>query len=290
MEKGIIDTIQEQMSTLGKSQRSVADFIMREPIQSAFLTIDKIAHASNVSTATVIRFAQSLGYDTFAAFQNEIRQNIQSRFSPLEKIALMDLKENSETVFLSNGGSAFKEITSVLMNNLQKTLQNLSFDVVNKIADEIVKANHVYVSGRRGTEHLARYLSYHLDRMFNKVDFLPPEINHLPEILQRISSNDLLIISTVYRYSSTAVQTAKLAKQKGTSIVAISDSPESPLAPYADYMLTTFCETRDFHNSGLSMIYLADVIIDTCYKRVKDEVRQKLKDVEYYISELNVKV
>lgn len=286
---GIIERLEQKMASFGKSQRKVANYIILEPIKSAFHTIDKLAHASGVSTATVVRLAQSLGYDNYSTFQKELQQYVQAKSSPLEKITLVDMEGPIGDVPAGQKHSVFREVTDVTMDNLQKTLNGLSEETISGVAEKIIAARHVYVVGQRGTEHLAVYLAYHLDRMFTKIDFLPSESAKMPEILPRIEHTDLFIISTVYRYSAQATLVAQLAKKRGATIVTITDSYNSPLSPYSDYQLIIYCKSRDFHNSGTAMIYLADILIDTCYLKAKDEVRKKLKDAEPFVLALKIK-
>lgn len=287
MAKGIIAQMEQKLPSFVRAQRKVADFIIRNPIESAFYTIDKLAHASDVSTATVVRLAQSMGYSSFSAFQKELQKNVQERSTPLEKMTLLDLEESKNSSLPD--GSPFEEITTVVLENLKKTLNGLSREMVDTIADQIIRARHVYVTGQRGTKPLAVYLSYHLDRMFTKVDFLSSDNSRLPEAMQRVGADDLLIISTVYRYSAGATLVAKLAKEKGAVVVGISDSYDSPLVPYADYQLITYCKTRDFHNSGVAMLFLADILINACYNKEKDTVRQNLNNAEPYLAQLRMK-
>lgn len=290
MAKEIIGRLEQEMPAFGKAQRKVADFIIREPVQSAFYTIDKIAHASNVSTATVVRLAQAMGYSNFSVFQKDLQEYIRTKSAPLEKLAIVDLETDLNGDPAEADKEPFLEFTSIIFENLRKTMGGLTPAVMEKVADQIIGARHVYVSGERGTKPFALYLSYHLDRMFTKADYLSGSSSMLPEAIQRIGEGDLMILGTFYRYSAATTKLAELGRKKGAVIVAVSDSYDSPLSPYADYQLIVHCRTKDFHNSGVAMVYLADLLIDLCNKKAKAEVRQRLKSAEPYLAELKMKI
>ena len=290
VEKGVVELLERRIPTFAKSQRRVADYIIKEPVQSAFYTIEELARVSNVSTATVVRLAQSMGYENYRNFQKDLQQYVQAKASPLEKIMLADIKTDTLAGENREEHSSLEETSSVVIENIQKTISGLSEETVGTIVDRLLAARHIYVTGQRGTEHFAVYLAYHLDRMLAKVDFLPSESTRLPEIFQRVNEQDLFLVSTVYRYSAAATKVAQIAKLRGATTIAISDSYDSPLAPYSDYQMVTYCKTNDFHNSGAAMICLADVLIDACYHKAKGDVRKLLQDTEAYILDLKMKV
>ena len=60
------------------NQQHVADFILKQPHDLAFLTTDSLSKALKVSKATIVRFAQSLGYQGFSELQNEVLDAVQS--------------------------------------------------------------------------------------------------------------------------------------------------------------------------------------------------------------------
>jgi len=63
------------------------------------------------------------------------------------------------------------------------------------------------------------------------------------------------------RYSNNTVQLSKAAKRKGALILAITDSPTSPLVPVADIIFFAPARNRLLPNSPAAIFALADAII-----------------------------
>uniref|UniRef100_A0A7C1SW77 MurR/RpiR family transcriptional regulator n=1 Tax=Agrobacterium albertimagni TaxID=147266 RepID=A0A7C1SW77_9HYPH len=73
--------IVEGRPRLSRHAVRVIEFSMRRPEEVAFGTLDSVAHAVEVSPATVHRTLKSLGLERFADFRNMFRSVVRSRAS-----------------------------------------------------------------------------------------------------------------------------------------------------------------------------------------------------------------
>jgi DNA-binding MurR/RpiR family transcriptional regulator len=70
------DRIRQERATMSKSFAKLADFLLDSYIEAAFMTASELAHELDLDAATVVRFAQTLGYKGFPDLQREIRQRV----------------------------------------------------------------------------------------------------------------------------------------------------------------------------------------------------------------------
>ena len=61
---------------MSKSFSRLANFILDSHIQAALMTATELAHQVDVDAATVVRFAQRLGYSGFPDLQDEIKARV----------------------------------------------------------------------------------------------------------------------------------------------------------------------------------------------------------------------
>ena len=73
MQNDLLKKIETLIPNMTSAQKKVADLILSDSFGAAFSTIDKLAHASGVSTASVIRLANAVGYNTFSEFQEDLK-------------------------------------------------------------------------------------------------------------------------------------------------------------------------------------------------------------------------
>ena len=67
------DRIKAKYSDLSHSFRRLADFILQQQLDVALMTATELAQQMDVDAATVVRFAQALGYNGFREMIREIR-------------------------------------------------------------------------------------------------------------------------------------------------------------------------------------------------------------------------
>ncbi|MGH2582925.1 MAG: MurR/RpiR family transcriptional regulator [Anaerolineales bacterium] len=70
------ERIREARPELSKSFQRLADYILDSYVQAALMTAQELAHQVDVDSATVVRFAQAIGYSGFPALQDEIKARV----------------------------------------------------------------------------------------------------------------------------------------------------------------------------------------------------------------------
>ena len=70
--------IYEKIPSLSAGQRKVAEYILNNKDEFSYATLAKLSKDISVSETTVIRFAYSLGFDSFSAMQQKLREEILS--------------------------------------------------------------------------------------------------------------------------------------------------------------------------------------------------------------------
>ena len=73
--------IYEKIPSLSAGQRKVAEYILNNKDEFSYATLAKLSKDISVSETTVIRFAYSLGFDSFSAMQQKLREEILSKHS-----------------------------------------------------------------------------------------------------------------------------------------------------------------------------------------------------------------
>ena len=86
----VADTAQEQIrkiyDSLTRAERQLAGVILENYPMSGMGSITRLAEKASVSTPTVARMVQKLGYSGFPEFQDALRQEVEARFSnPINK-------------------------------------------------------------------------------------------------------------------------------------------------------------------------------------------------------------
>lgn len=283
MGKKILAEMASRIGELTRAQQKVADYILKDPIQAAFSTIEQLSRESETSTATVVRLAAFFGYDRYANFQKDLQSSIQKAMVPSYR-----LEENFQQI--ASKDTTVSDIISIQLGNLNATFDHLKEEDLHKISTRINAAGHVYVIGSRSCHGAAHYLAYNLNRISGKVDFLDPSDGSIGERLLRTGPFDMVISISFPRYITSVITATRIAKERGTYVLVITDSRLSPLIEYSDLYLLADCKSYDFHNSTLAVSLIFEVLISLVTRENPSLVKQYLQESEKILEEFSTHV
>lgn len=279
-EQDILNKIEAEISTFTRAHKKVASYILMNPMQVAFSTVDQIAHAIGVSTTTVVRFTMTIGYTGFAEFQKKLRNVMQDRTQPASRL---------ESNYMSGGGKQdhLTKAVQMQLNNIEELVQKVNLADVNKAADIILHARKNFIFGTRSGNCVAYYLEHNLNRIVYNVIQLAGASGSLPEYLMQIDTKDVLIVTSMPRYVKEAVTIGRIAKERGAQLIVISDGVLSPLYGLADIFFGVPHKSNDFHNAMTPSIFLCELIIDAITYRNKEKLETNLHMAEEFMHRLN---
>ncbi len=222
------------------SNAVIADFLLRNPVRATAWGIEELAANTQTSTATLSRFARTLGFSGFAALRSGMAEALQSAlqpaFQPVNKLRNA-LQRKGE-----NGGSNHTIINEGLeasLANLQATAAGLNPALLVSTAHKILAAETVYTLGFGISAHLSAMLALDLQpfcrQAINVVEFGGTEV--AAGRLMNIGPKDLLISISFPRYASDAVMLTRYARDRCAHVIALTDSMASPLTAWSHDVL-----------------------------------------------------
>jgi DNA-binding MurR/RpiR family transcriptional regulator len=107
-----------------------------------------------------------------------------------------------------------------------------------------------------------------------------PGIGDLWDRLLRLRKDDLVIAISFPRYTRVTVEAFKFAKSQGMKTLAITDSLISPLAQYADHVLTARYRMDSFIESFTAAFSLINAIVTAVGISNKKKTLKSLKGLE----------
>jgi DNA-binding MurR/RpiR family transcriptional regulator len=117
--------------------------------------------------------------------------------------------------------------------------EGLAPEAIEAVVARLQGAPTIYVMGFGLSAHAAGLLTLGLQPfcpgLINVVEFGGTEV--AAGRLMNVARGDMLVVISVPRYARDAVQLTHYARDRGAGVVAITDSPASPLARLADHLL-----------------------------------------------------
>ncbi|MCM3769186.1 MurR/RpiR family transcriptional regulator [Priestia aryabhattai] len=272
--------IAERMSSMSKSHVKIAEFILENRHTVPFFTIDKLAKMTEVSDATVVRFATSLGFKGYPHLQQALQSSVQQQLTTTERLKM------SKDVYDDNDQGVY-DVFLDDSANIRATLENLDMKAFKSAVEALVKAKSVYIIANRSAVSLGTFLQYYLQFLLGKVELLH-SIETVSERLYDLGKEDVVIGISFSRYTKSTVQVFSYAHQKQATTIAITDHLLSPLIPYADIPLTASSQMPTFIDSFVAPLSLINALLVSISKEKEIDFQEKLEVLENVWDQFNV--
>lgn len=247
----IYELIAKKMETMSKTQRKIAEYILNNRMEIAFLNVKQLAGKAGVSDASIIRFANYLGYKGYSQLQQVFKESTQHKWN------IADTAGNTET---NSEQQIVEQIYMEEIRHIQKTLEELDTKKFFEIANQVVHARRIFIACGRSSRSLGSYFHHNLKILLGNV-YLLDSFDGNEEMFSSLSSDDVVVGITFKRYSKNTVELVEYAHNKNASIVAITDYMTSPIVKYAKNYLLVETRTSDYLDSFVAPQVLLNALI-----------------------------
>ncbi|NLG86732.1 MAG: MurR/RpiR family transcriptional regulator [Firmicutes bacterium] len=269
----IIKQISQIIDQLSESQLRVAQYLLNNRLpEVASNTAAQIGQKVGVSEATVIRFAVTAGFKGYADLQEQVRQALTQGFLVTKLKESLDPKQDQESL-LASCLKRQKEL-------LECTFSSLNSQDFDQAVNLILSASHIGTVGFRSSASVSWYLGNYLQMMLGNAWVFSMSAGFYHEQLYHLEPEDLLITVSFSRYTKATQEITEIAKKHGTNILALTDSPVSPVARLADVALLIPANFSSFQISTLGAMAVAEALLTAVAQRVPEQAEQRLRIFE----------
>lgn len=271
---GVEDRMRAALPDLTRAERQVATHILRHYPVAALGSITALAKAAEVSTPTVVRLCQKLGYRGYPDYQSALRGEVGAMLeSPL-------VKHDRWT-----GGAPDTHILNrfadAVVANLQATLSQIDHDDFDAVADLLADpSRRIFVVGGRITHAHADYLVSLMKVVRPDVTLLSDMSNTWPPALLDMKAGDVLVAFDIRRYENSVLQLVELSVEQGAEVVVITDRWVSPAAAHARHTLSAHVEAPSAWDSTVSILVLVETLLASVQGRTWPETEDRMKRLE----------
>ena len=267
------ERITESLPRLSPKQKQLAHFMLDNKYLVSFASAGQVGKKVHASAATVVRFAQSLGYQGFHELRAAVREELPTYLTAVERIQKR----------LAAPPSAYdipQQVFHTDIKNIERTASGLDEAHLNAALDEIVRAKQILVIGCGLSAASVLFLTHSLKVMGFNVRMAADGGLTLATDIAQVTPDTLVIAIDLWRYARSIVQAVHAARRQGAHIIAITDSAASPLAQAADYTFEAATDGTAHSLSPSAVISLLNVFIAGLSYRVPDQVMDSLRHVD----------
>lgn len=270
MEPTLRKRIQLQYQKMSNNQKLIANYLLQNYDKAAFMTAQQLGETLGISESTVIRFATFLEYEGYPDLHKDLQGMVKNKISTVERLQLQ--LENRNRNILEN---VFKND----VDNISRTMEEINPDYFDSVVNQVLKARHIYIISFRSATSLGQFLHFYLHLILKNCRIVCSTSLFFEELVT-IGPEDLAIGISFPRYSQQTIEGLKYTRQKGAHTLAITDSITSPLAQYAEYILTAYSTMNSFIDSFVAPLSLINALIIAVGSKESDRATEALSQLE----------
>ncbi|ANB73734.1 MurR/RpiR family transcriptional regulator [Paraburkholderia phytofirmans] len=267
-EQAIAARIAAAMPTLTPIHRRMGEFVLANLFRAATMRIDELANVVGASVATANRFARALGFDGYPQFREALVRGFEATLAPVER-----LRSAQESP--ASGDALLDASLEQAVANLNSTRTAIDSAAAEAAVEAIIAARRVFVLGYGASAFLAGLMEHGLMPYHDNVQSLAliGGPSHAARRLFTADDGDLVIAIAFPRYIEDTIELARRAAGRGARVLALTDSPRSPLAQFADLALYIRSERRLAANADSAVLAVIEALCDALAYRAQQSVK-----------------
>jgi DNA-binding MurR/RpiR family transcriptional regulator len=264
----ILALIHSKYNNFTNTEKKVADYILLNTSNVIYMSITDLAEACGVGESSVFRFCKTLRLRGYQEFKIALAHNttLGDEMPQLSSQVTMDdtVDELSSKMLAAN------------INSLTETHNLIVSNDVGEAVDLIIKAERVHFFGVGSSLMTALEAKNKFMRITNKTECSID--SHLQIMSASLMTDaDVAVLISYSGSTKDTIEVAKVAKERGAKIIAITRFSKSPLTSFAD--ITLLCGANEGPLQGgsltakISQLYLLDLLYTEYFKRTSEVSR-----------------
>jgi DNA-binding MurR/RpiR family transcriptional regulator len=270
----VSDVIRVRYDTLTRAEKQLADSLLENYPVSGLGSITTIAENAGVSTPTVARMVQKLGYKGYPEFQSHLHQELEATIS--NPIAKHDRWASN-----APGTHILNRFADAITANLRDTLSELDTATFEKAAALLRdRDRNIYFVGGRITGALAEYFFTHMQVIRPKTTLLSNNSSAWPQHVLNMKTGDVLVIFDIRRYEQEMATLAEAAAAAGVVTILFTDMWRSPVAATARHVFEVRIEAPSAWDSSVVTLFVVEALIEAVQSATWEETRERMSALE----------
>jgi DNA-binding MurR/RpiR family transcriptional regulator len=263
----LLQLLETRGPTLSPSLRSLARHVLANHRSVAFSTVAELADAAGVSEASVVRFANAMGFDGYPALQKEVRRMVRADLSGTDRLRAA-----------AEQGGTLERVIAKEAENIRHLGSSLDMAALKEAAAVIRGARRLLVVGARASAPLAFHLWFALDKLGLDVARSLTADSEATDRLGRMDGRDAVVVIGFPRYLRALRAVLAAAGRRGVRRIVVTDSAFSPLK--GEIGLHAAAESASFVAFHAAPLILLNTLIEEVVAADRDAAMAALEAFE----------
>lgn len=277
---GIVELLSNLYPDLTKSEKRIANFIRRSQDEASFLSAAEVAERLNLSEATIVRFARTLGFPSYPALREHLQENFRRRITHSSRLRsrLDDLRQSADL---------FERLTATEIDYLTQALDSVDRTALKQAVDLINLHRRIFVFGLGPSVSLVDLLEIRLRRFGKDVFPLRSAGREVLEYLISLTPDDLMFVICFFDQNPALNLVLEYSNKIGCPVIMLTDTLEAVVGEKANVVLAAQRgPVGEFHSLVVPMTIINAILLTIASEQQEtimpildtlDALRQQLK-------------
>ena len=241
MKKDIVQFITEKYTSMTNSEKTIADYIINNFEHVLSISVQALASELNISVATIVRFAQHMGFEGYKEFRLHLAQ-------------LGNEHEDFVLDFHKNENSPEAQISKMLISCaecLNLTRPNMEYDTLSDIVQVMHNAEKTAFFGVGTSYIVCQDAAIKFKRIGIDTE-CACESTSAAIILSNMKKGDVVFGISHSGNNETVEKIMKMAQKMGIITIAVTTFSNSNICKTADYTLLTQTRESPLHKIAIT--------------------------------------
>lgn len=269
MVSSFLSDIQLSYNQFTKTERKVADYVLKNCEKVVFMSISDLSEACRVADASVYRFCRTMGVKGYQEFKMKLSLSLASE----------DGEKTGEARDTRRWGLEYilDEVLEKNVNAMRETRMLADFEAIEKTVQMIEEAHRIYFFGIGDSLLMGQLAVNKFLRITKKVNCIS-DLHMQAMMASMASEHDLIIFLSYSGSTKDNISVARIAKECGAKVVAISRYKKTPLTAYTDALLLCGSDEGPLEGGSMgaraSQMFIIDVLFHEYYRRNHEVSRE----------------
>jgi DNA-binding MurR/RpiR family transcriptional regulator len=247
--------ISERFNQLTKSQKRIANYLRKHQEECTFLSAGDLADQLDLSEATMVRFARSLGFDSYPEMRKVLQATYRQRVTHSARLRsrLGDLRET---------GDVFERLVVSDIDYMTQALETVDRDELKRAVELIQTHKRIFIFGVGPSITLVDLMELRLCRFGWQVIPLKAGGREILDSLLLMTEKDLFFTICFFDVSPTLHLVLDFAREVHCPIIMLTDTLGPIIGNKADVVLAAKRgPMSEFHSLVVPMTIINSLLL-----------------------------
>lgn len=271
-----LSLIKTKLDTFTKSERKIAEYILKNHNDILDATITELAEKINTSDASIARFCKTLGCKGYQDFKIRLAKEILPKYKQLN----VSIEKNDTPEILC------QKIFNCEIATLHENLEIVNVDTLKEAAEHIKSSDHVEIFGSGGSFIIGQDIKHKFLKIGIRCSVIS-DIDMQSMSASLLKKGDVVIGISHSGGTKSIFHCLDIAKKNGAFIILLTATAKSPMSRLADIVIPVISKETLFKSESNAARIAELVIMDVILAILVSDNNYKNYDKKIHVTRMS---